>query len=179
MDIILNNIVAFDHRVQDYIMSIRSNILDSFFFFITNFGVWYIILGLFICFSCLFYYYSKTNLIWPFAVILLSSGITAFVIKFLTARDRPSLDLALYAEKLPSLPSAHAALIIALCGFLIFCLWKYTFILKLKIVLTIFLALMIILVGFSRIYLGVHYSSDVVAGYLVGLMWLLITLRFI
>lgn len=176
---IINNIVAFDHRVQDYILSIRSNILDSFFFFITNFGVWYVILGLFICFSCLFYYYSKTNLIWPFAIILLGSGITAFVIKFITARARPSLDLALYVEKLPSLPSAHAALIIAFCGFLIFCLWKYTFILKVKIILTFFLALMVILVGFSRVYLGVHFFSDVVAGYLVGLIWLLITVYLI
>ena len=44
------------------------------------------------------------------------------------------------------------------------------------ILLTVILVMLIIMIGFSRVYLRVHYASDVLAGFIIGLIWLLITL---
>jgi undecaprenyl-diphosphatase len=46
----------------------------------------------------------------------------------------------------------------------------------LKWVVTILVIVLIVLIGFSRIYLRVHYASDVAAGFIIGLLWLLISL---
>jgi len=175
---ILLNIGLLDTKISENIIHLRTDFLNNFFITFTMLGVWYVILFLFICVSAIFYFYKKTNLILPFFIILIGSGVLTVIIKFLVDRARPSLDLAIYAEKLPAFPSAHAALILAFFGFLIYCLWKFSFGLKIKIILTLLSILLIALVGFSRVYLGVHYLSDVIVGYLVGLMWLLITLRF-
>lgn len=168
-----------DEQVQNIFVSFRNDTLDGFFFFITKLGIWYVILALFIFVSVLFYYYKKTNLILPFLIAVLGSGIMALIIKFLVDRSRPGPDVALYTEKLASFPSAHAALIFAFFAFLIFCFWKFSIALKIKIAISVFFVILIVLVGFSRIYLGVHFFSDVIAGYLTGLMWLLIALHFL
>jgi undecaprenyl-diphosphatase len=49
----------------------------------------------------------------------------------------------------------------------------------LKWSLTGFFVLLIILIGFSRVYLRVHYASDVLAGFVIGLLWLLISLAIL
>jgi len=46
----------------------------------------------------------------------------------------------------------------------------------LKWIITILVIVLIILIGFSRIYLRVHYASDVLGGFIIGLLWLLISL---
>ena len=96
------------------------------------------------------------------------------IIKALVDRSRPGANLALYIEKLSSFPSAHAALSLAFFGFLAYCFWRFDFPLKIRIILSVILGLIILLVGFSRIYLGVHFTSDIIAGYLTALMWVLI-----
>jgi undecaprenyl-diphosphatase len=45
-----------------------------------------------------------------------------------------------------------------------------------KMVITILLTALIVLIGFSRIYLRVHYASDVLGGFIIGLLWLMISL---
>ena len=59
-------------------------------------------------------------------------------------------------------------------GYLIYLIYRYVDNKKIKITIFIFLSLLIPMIGFSRIYLGVHYTSDVIGGFLLGIAYLII-----
>lgn len=176
----INSIFVVDNQTTNFILNIRNSILDCFFSYFTILGHWITVTLIVIIISMLLYFYQRKNLILPFIVSVIGSGITTLIIKFIVNRARPSSEVALYTEKLSSFPSAHAALIFALFAFLIYVLWQYFSNLNsaVKITLSLIFSLIILLVGFSRIYLGVHFVSDVAVGYLVGLLWLLIGIYF-
>jgi undecaprenyl-diphosphatase len=149
---------------------------------ITWLGSWQVIFGLLILISLIFIFYKKKDLIFPLLISVLGSGIMVLIIKNLVNRSRPGVGVALYVEQFASFPSSHAALIFSLFGFLIYCFWRlnlhlsYKISLIIKIITTLVFGSIILLVGFSRLYLGVHFLSDVLAGYLTGLLWLLIAI---
>ncbi|MBL7699620.1 MAG: phosphatase PAP2 family protein [Chitinophagaceae bacterium] len=75
-----------------------------------------------------------------------------------------------------SFPSGHAMSAMTFYGLLIFLVWKYLKNVAVKWILTIALILFIFLIGFSRIYLRVHFASDVLAGFSAGIIWLVLSL---
>lgn len=89
------------------------------------------------------------------------------IIKRLVERARPPLEWHAVVETGYSFPSNHATAAAALYGFLVYLAWKLAPE-KWRGILVAFSALVILLVGFSRLYLGVHYPSDVVAGFILG-----------
>lgn len=105
-------------------------------------------------------------------VLLLSSGLNN-VLKNFFARERPpEIDRLVFAD-FYSFPSGHAMSAITFYGFIIylsFILIKKTW---LKYSIICLCVAMIILIGVSRVYLGVHYPSDILAGYFAGLGWLM------
>ena len=109
------------------------------------------------------------------ATIALSSLLLMFLLKYLFRRKRP-LSPLLEAAKGLSFPSGHAIMAVTFYGLLIYIVLYSVDVTWLKYMLTLLLLLLIILIGFSRIYLRVHYSSDVMAGFIIGLLWLLISL---
>lgn len=108
-------------------------------------------------------------------VVALSSLLLMFSLKFIFHRDRP-LSPLLEVAKGYSFPSGHALMSITFYGLLIFLVWQIEKSALLKWLLTILLVLLIISIGISRVYLRVHYASDVLAGFCVGLMWLFLSL---
>ena len=108
-------------------------------------------------------------------VVALSSLLLMFILKTIFHRDRPLTPL-LEAAKGYSFPSGHATMSITFYGLLIYIVWHYIEKAWLKWSLTILLILLINFIGVSRVYLRVHYASDVLAGFCVGLMWLLLSL---
>ncbi len=107
--------------------------------------------------------------------IAISSLVLMLLLKQLFQRKRP-LSPLLKAAKGLSFPSGHAIMAVTFYGLLIYILQHTIGISWLRIVVTIFIIILIFLVGFSRVYLRVHYASDVAAGFIIGLLWLLISL---
>lgn len=108
-------------------------------------------------------------------VIGITSLLLMFFLKLFFQRDRPLTPLLEAAQGF-SFPSGHALMSITFYGLIIFIVWQHIEKSWLKWFLTIILALLIIIIGASRVYLRVHYASDVLAGFSVGLMWLLLSL---
>ncbi|RKD14485.1 hypothetical protein BCY91_08420 [Pelobium manganitolerans] len=105
-------------------------------------------------------------------VLLLSSGLNV-VLKNIIGRERPPEIGRLVEAQFYSFPSGHAMSAITFYGFIIYLsailikkAWLKTLIIVLCLVMTV-------LIGFSRIYLGVHFPSDILAGYLAGFAWLM------
>jgi len=109
------------------------------------------------------------------AAIALSSLGLMFLLKYLFKRKRPQPSL-LRAAKGMSFPSGHAIFSVTFYGLLIYIISQTQKNKALKWSLILPLLLLIQLIGYSRVYLRVHYASDVVAGYIVGASWLLISL---
>ncbi|WP_431299531.1 LssY C-terminal domain-containing protein [Tabrizicola sp. BL-A-41-H6] len=103
-------------------------------------------------------------------VATLGQSLAVSLLKQLFGRARPSL--AHFTETTASFPSGHAAVSVAFFGFVAYALWRNRLV-RLRIVLPI-AGLTILSVGFSRIYLGEHYLSDVVNGFLLGAIWLVV-----
>lgn len=108
-------------------------------------------------------------------VVAISSLLLMFILKTIFHRNRPLTPL-LEAAKGYSFPSGHATMSITFYGLLIFLVWQNENKIWVKWAFTILLVLLINFIGVSRVYLRVHYASDVLAGFCVGLMWLLLSL---
>jgi undecaprenyl-diphosphatase len=108
--------------------------------------------------------------------VALSGLLTLFnyLFKSLIARPRPSAGLVkvLVQESNYSFPSSHAFFSIIFLGIIIYILNKQLKKGPLKLVLSLLLAFLILVVGFTRVYLGVHWYSDMLAGYLFGAFFL-------
>ena len=104
------------------------------------------------------------------AIALTSLGLM-FGLKYLFGRPRPEVPLLFEAEGL-SFPSGHALFSITFYGLLIYLVHKNTQKSWLKWLLITLLFLLAMIIGFSRVYLRVHYATDVIAGFCVGFMWL-------
>ena len=107
--------------------------------------------------------------------IAISSLVLMLLLKQLFQRKRP-LSPLLKAAKGLSFPSGHAIMAVTFYGLLIYILQHSITIEWLKWLMTVLVILLIILIGFSRVYLRVHYASDVAAGFIIGLLWLLLSL---
>ncbi|WP_433943094.1 phosphatase PAP2 family protein [Paenibacillus sp. SN-8-1] len=101
------------------------------------------------------------------AALAITSSLLNSVIKRIFKRDRPTLHRIAEANGF-SFPSGHAMATIALYGGLAFLLWKHAPALIGRILILTASIILILMIGISRIYLGVHYPSDVLAGYLLS-----------
>ncbi|HEX2115888.1 MAG TPA: phosphatase PAP2 family protein [Alphaproteobacteria bacterium] len=104
---------------------------------------------------------------------LLGAQTTTWIGKYAIARTRPEfLDVA--AAVAPSFPSGHATAAMAVYGFLAYVVVRRVGSRRVRFEVIYWTAMLIALIGFSRIYLRVHFLSDVLSGFLVGGFWLLV-----
>lgn len=95
------------------------------------------------------------------------------LLKHIVRRPRPNI-LRLVEESGYSFPSGHSMVSMTFYGIIIYLVYKNVNDKYLKWLLITLLSLLILAIGFSRIYVGVHYFTDVVGGFLLGLAYLVI-----
>ena len=97
-------------------------------------------------------------------------------LKYLVQRPRPD-GFRLASVSGFSFPSGHSMVAMAFFGLLAWLVWRYEADKHMRRLLLVAFGLVIVMVGLSRVYLGVHYASDVVAGFCLSLMWLALYTR--
>lgn len=171
-----DQLVRFDNLVSQFLFSFRSDSFTQIVTFVTNLGdvTAYVIIIPMI--ATLLYYrgHHRWKLSLQATIVLISAFLLNVAIKNLISRPRPLENLRLVIAHSYSFPSGHSMSAIAFYGFLIYLTYKYVPSLILKTALIIVQVLLILSIGLSRIYLGVHFPTDVAAGFIAGLVWLII-----
>lgn len=166
-------LTTFDTFVYEMIIQFQSDRLTFFFRQITRFGNGEIVIAI----ALLFLLIRKKLAIFCLINIILNNLLNNGL-KFLMMRIRPNI-LRLIEIGGYSFPSGHAMISMAFYGLLIYFVYRLKYFKNIKILLYCVFVLIILLVGISRIYLGVHYASDVIGGYLASLAYLFVLISTI
>lgn len=165
-----------DLQVHDYVQTISSPWLVKTMILITYMGFSWTFIILCALISGYFCYQRKTlETIFLNSTLISAWGIMEGL-KYLFERSRPAGE-ALTVASGYSFPSGHAMISTAFYGFLAALLMKHGRGNRQAWVGAIALYILVLLIGLSRIYLNVHYLSDVVAGFLFGIIVLAINLK--
>jgi len=172
---ILKN-VQFDYKVFDFMKTYVNARNNGIMLFFTFLGTHIFLIPANIVLIVYFLFIKKHR--WysiKIPSIAISSMALMFFLKALFGRHRPDIPLLKEAQGL-SFPSGHALMSVTFYGLLIYIVWKTVKRIWLKWMLVVVLVFLILIIGFSRIYLRVHYPSDVLAGFATGFLWLVISL---
>lgn len=162
-----NQLLGTDTLIYNFISQFITPNITEFFVIITEMGDY---IGVFIATIIILIYNYKHNTKRNISLILILLLCSTYILitKNIFQRPRPDI-LQLISIDGFSFPSGHSTFSIAIYGYLIYLInkdnnkwWK--------IVVTTLLVLLIVCIGLSRIYLGVHYFSDVLAGFISGLI---------
>lgn len=159
-------IIKLDYSIYKNILKIQNPILTPFFLLITNFGSTIPLIILTILFSIFLILRKK----YAHLIILISSMLLGLIlelsIKSLIHRLRP--DFSLIQVTRFSFPSGHTTMATIFFTILLYSIIENIKSKKTKIILSLTSISIILLIGFSRLYLGVHWFSDVLGGFLLG-----------
>ena len=165
-----NDIANFDSYIFNSIKNIRTEVLTRILNTITQFGDAVILITI----SLLSLIILKNKKIGIMVSLNLATiaGLNK-ILKHIIQRPRPIGD-RLIEEGGYSFPSGHSMASMAFYGLIIYLIFKKVKNKKLKNILIILLSVLISTIGISRIYLGVHYASDVIAGFLFSIAYLIL-----
>ena len=167
-------IVNFDYKVIEFFGNINDKRLTTSMSFITNFGDWYIPILIIVCIFLIiknkwyFYILSSSYLL---------SGIVVFITKILVARPRP-LEALIKIPSSYSFPSGHTLTSLIFYMTLFYLMTEKSNKL-IRITFGLLFCFLIVVVAFSRVCLGVHFFSDVVGGFILGMPCLLCCINII
>jgi len=170
-------ISALDLYIEKALYAVRDPSLVQFFIWVSEFGDFFdVILGLTLITAILLAYRKRWALVAGLSTSVFGSFIVAYALKELAARPRPPAPLYAYIETSYSFPSGHAVFSVAFYFFILWLvfaalpsIWRHA--------ATIAVAVLTLAIGFSRLYPGVHYPSDVLAGYVLGGLFVILGIK--
>lgn len=167
-----NRVAAFDHAVIAAVQGWEGEPLTSVLHFFTWLGAG-LPVGIITLAAAVFLYGAlghRKELVLLLAVVV-GTGALNYLLKLLFQRERPMLYRIAEANGY-SFPSGHSMVAFGLYGIMAYLLWKHIPRKAGRLTLIAVSTLFILTIGLSRIYLGVHYPSDVIGGYLASGCWM-------
>jgi membrane-associated phospholipid phosphatase len=162
-------IVTVDLNILRLFAALRDPANAAGFLALTYLGSWQIIIPLGVAVLALFALFRR----WRMALFLITSyaggELISSVLKALIRRPRPGAEFALLAQDTYSFPSGHAIAAFTFYGMLGYFIYRMVRRRSLKTLTAVLTIALVAAIGVSRVYLGVHWPSDVLAGWAIGL----------
>lgn len=173
-----DKLVDFDIAVIEAVQAQEASYITGIMKFFTEIGSTKIVVIL--CLLIIFFLYKvlhhRTELL-LFIGVVAGSPILNLLLKEIFQRARPDLHRLIEIGGY-SFPSGHAMNAFTVYGILTFLLWRHIYNRGGRTLLLFVSSFFILMIGVSRIYLGVHYPSDIIGGYFASGFWLAITIWF-
>lgn len=166
-------LVAVDRAVNRILDVVRGWPATDVFAWITAFGDSQTVVAVSAVMTALLVALARARAVVPLWITLLGALTTTWIGKYVIDRVRPE-PIEGFVAFSPAFPSGHATAAAAVYGFLAYLVGRDVDSTRARFEIAFWTATAIGLVGFSRIYLGLHYLSDVLTGFLVGGFWLLV-----
>ncbi len=166
---------ALDSSILLAINSLSSPWLNTFFVAFTELGGVIVVSVVAIILVLLFL--TKRNYIRALLIAVGIGGVAAMnlLLKSIFERARPDLWDWIVTETHTSFPSGHATASMALALCIVYLLWNT----KWRKATIIAASVYLLLIGFSRLYLGVHFPTDILGGWLLGIGWMALVITFV
>lgn len=168
-DVLEKEVLFIDTIISQFIYSFRTPFLTDIFRFISFLGGKFLILSCTLMVGFLVWKKHKRETI-LFSFTILVGLFLNNVIKIILQVPRPNIS-PIYAADSYSFPSGHAMNSFIFYALLSYFMFHFTRRKKLSILFSIAAMSLVILIGLSRVYLGVHYPSDIIAGFIGGFWW--------
>lgn len=166
-------IANIDENITQEIISYRNPGLTKFFIFMTEIGDLYgylAVVSIYFLVSRLIF--KRWKYVLQTTLVLILAVTSNMMLKRFIDRARPGIEHMVSVETL-SYPSGHAMSAMAFYGFLIYLCTKFRISKLIKTSLIVLLSFIILSIGISRIYLGVHFPTDIAGGFIAGLIWVI------
>ncbi|MCK0469856.1 phosphatase PAP2 family protein [Halalkalibacter sp. APA_J-10(15)] len=168
--------ISLDERIMSYIRSSEHPVVTKGMMALSFIGnTWPVVIISLSVLLVIYKLYRKRDEVILFVIVSLGSMGLNLLLKYIFKRERPFID-PLIIETGYSYPSGHSMAALTLYGAITFLVWRHISNSMGRACLVVFSVVMIIAMGVSRIYLGVHYPSDVLGAYLVSGTWLFLTI---
>ena len=165
-----------DDSFAQYLFNNRNNTVANLFYYFSKLGSLNVVIAISLIITIILIWKKQKSTLISLTISLMGIGLSVLLGKQYFHRIRPER-YSYYIEHSYSFPSGHAIVSVAFYGLI-----SYIFIRNSKnnkVRWTIFAMIFILLLGFSRLYLCVHFLSDVLAGYSLGFIWLLLSISII
>ncbi len=172
-------LAIFDFNLLNRIQDLRTPFLNKFMLFVTKLGDWQTILIASIIVVSVLAIFKKWKYIIALAISTIIGEIFVYAAKNIIKRQGPPLRYLIFLGKDFSFPSGHSFVSIAFYGLIFYFIFDFVKNKAVKI-LSIFVGCILVsLISFSRIYLGVHWPSDVFASLASGIVMITIIITFL
>lgn len=165
-----SNDIFLDSFIYDFISKYIADNLTGIVKYLTYIGSGIVVIGITI-FVFIFFKNKKYSLY--MAINLVSITILQLILKSIFLRERPT-DINLIEETGYSFPSGHSLTSMAFYGFLIYLIHISNLNKRSKTIFITLFTIFIVVTGLSRVYLGVHYFTDVIGGFTFSLAYLIV-----
>lgn len=170
-------IISFDRLISAPILASMTNVKTAFFVSLTDLGgVPALFLVVSLCSLLLIWHYKDLPAaLWFFVQTALGAGLLNQFVKLVLQRERPTIE-HLVVQGGYSFPSGHSMGSLICYGGLAFLFIQFSKNSRWNWLVIAVTAILVFLIGMSRIYVGVHFPSDVIGGYCLGGSWLALSI---